>query len=76
MEHQTVTSCLALVGLCVGITGYAKGTANAVERILSLVGGMLLIAADASADVAGTILLAAGLGLHWMRLGKTAARAG
>lgn len=73
--ETTITSCLALVGLCVGITGYAREHANAVERTLSLLGGMLLIAADARADIAGLVLLAIGLGLHWARTRKTAAAA-
>jgi TRAP transporter 4TM/12TM fusion protein len=71
--ETTITSCLALVGLCVGITGYAKGRANGVERSLCLIGGILLIAADAWADIGGAVFLAAGLGLHWMRLGRVVA---
>jgi TRAP transporter 4TM/12TM fusion protein len=73
--ETTITSCLALVGLCVGITGYARQHATAIERVLSLLGGMLLIAADARADLAGFVLLSIGLGLHWVRTRKTAAAA-
>jgi len=69
--ETTITSCLALVGLCVGITGYARQHATAVERVLSLLGGILLIAADARADLAGLVLLSLGLGLHWVRTRKT-----
>jgi TRAP transporter 4TM/12TM fusion protein len=71
IAETTLTSCLALVGLCVGITGYARQHATALERLLSLVGGMLLIAADARADAAGLVLLGAGLGMHWMRTRKS-----
>jgi TRAP-type uncharacterized transport system fused permease subunit len=71
IAETTLTSCLALVGLCVGITGYARQHATALERVLSLVGGMLLIAADARADAAGLVLLGAGLGMHWMRTRKS-----
>jgi TRAP transporter 4TM/12TM fusion protein len=73
IAETTLTSCLALVGLCTGITGYARAHANAIERVLCLVGGILLIAADTTADIAGAVLLAVGLGLHWMRTRQVAA---
>jgi TRAP transporter 4TM/12TM fusion protein len=65
--ETTLTSCLALVGLCMGITGYARALATPLERGLALVAGVLLIAADATADIAGAVLLAVALGLHWVR---------
>jgi TRAP-type uncharacterized transport system fused permease subunit len=73
VAETTLTSCLALVGLCVGITGYARALATPLERVLSLVAGMLLIAADATADIAGAVLLAVALGLHWVRTRRAAA---
>jgi TRAP transporter 4TM/12TM fusion protein len=66
------TSCLALVGLCVGATGYALGHANWPERILCAAGGCLLLAADVTTDLAGAALLAAGLAIHWIRVKKLA----
>jgi len=63
----TGTSCLALVGLCVGLTGYARAHANLPERVLCTLGGALLLAAHIYADMAGAVLLAAGLALHWLR---------
>ena len=63
----TGTSCMALAGLCVGLTGYARGAANRAERVLCTLGGALLLAADVYADMAGALLLAAGLALHWLR---------
>jgi TRAP transporter 4TM/12TM fusion protein len=68
-----LTSCLALVGLCVGATGYALDHAKPVERTLCAVGGCLMLAADPTYDVAGAALLAAGLALHWFRVKKLAA---
>lgn len=62
------TSCLALVGLCVGATGYALAHATWPERALCAVGGCLLLAADATTDLAGGALLAAGLAVHWFRV--------
>lgn len=64
----TGTSCLALVGLCVGLTGYARGLASIPERVLCGAGGALLLAIGTVTDLAGALLLAAGLGLHWWRL--------
>lgn len=63
----TTTACLALVGLCVMFTGYALAHANWPERLLCFVGGCLLLAANVWADLAGLIVLAIGLGLHWFR---------
>ncbi len=70
------TSCLALLGLCVATTGYALTTATWGERILCLVGGCLLLAADRTTDIAGTLFLAAGLGIHWLRVKRLAAPVG
>jgi TRAP-type uncharacterized transport system fused permease subunit len=71
----TGTSCLALVGLCVALTGYARTLATWPERLLCLAGGGLLLAADVYADLAGLAILSAGLGLHWIRTRRTAASA-
>jgi TRAP transporter 4TM/12TM fusion protein len=67
----TATSCLALVGLAMGATGYALRHANAIERILATLGGALLLAADAWADLAGIALLGAALLLHWLRVRRS-----
>jgi TRAP transporter 4TM/12TM fusion protein len=66
----TVTACLALVGFCVTFTGYALARANIGERIICLVGGCLLLAPNAYADVAGLVFLGAGLAWHWLRVRK------
>jgi TRAP transporter 4TM/12TM fusion protein len=66
----TLTSCLALVGLCIGATGYALGHANVVERVLCTIGGGLLLAASLTTDAIGAVVLALGLALHWMRMRK------
>jgi TRAP transporter 4TM/12TM fusion protein len=64
----TLTSCLALVGLCVGLTGFALQHVNVVERLLCAVGGILLFAASPLYDLIGFGLLAGGLVLHWLRV--------
>jgi TRAP-type uncharacterized transport system fused permease subunit len=63
-----VTSCLALVGLCIGATGYALRHTNAVERVLAAVGGVLLLAADPWLGAAGFAALAAALAIHALRV--------
>jgi TRAP transporter 4TM/12TM fusion protein len=69
-------SALALVGLCVGLTGYALAPTTLLERALCGAAGVLLMVIGAASDVAGAVLLAAGLGLHWRRLrsGRAPAR--
>lgn len=67
----TATSCLALVGLAMGATGYALRHASALERVLATIGGALLLAADAWADLGGTAFLGVALLLHWLRVRPT-----
>ncbi len=66
----TLTACLALVGFCVAFAGYALGQANAAERIICLAGGVLLLVPRPWATAGGLLLLAAGLTLHWRRIGR------
>jgi TRAP-type uncharacterized transport system fused permease subunit len=68
----TGTSCFALIGLCVGLTGYARDAATPLERVICTIGGGLLLAADLYADMAGAAVLAVGLTLHWLRTNATA----
>jgi TRAP transporter 4TM/12TM fusion protein len=63
-----VTSCFALVGLCVAATGYALRHANVVERVLAGIGGGLLLAADPWMDAAGFAVLAVALLIHGLRV--------
>jgi len=62
------TSCLALVGLCVGVTGYALRHANLIERAAAAGGGCLLLMSDPVYDLAGAALLAGALLAHWLRV--------
>ncbi len=70
-----VTSSYAMVGLVVAATGYALKPATVVERVLALVGGCLLLAADIKFDVAGCAILTAALAMHWFRVRAQTARA-
>jgi TRAP transporter 4TM/12TM fusion protein len=64
----TFTGCVALVGFCVGFTGWGIRHANVVERVLCGVGGLMLLMSDWRYDVAGFGLLAVGLAIHWFRV--------
>ncbi len=70
----TLTSCLAIIGLVVAATGYARALANPLERLLCLVGGGFLLAADWWFDITGLIIMGAGLALHWIRTRDAAAK--
>jgi TRAP transporter 4TM/12TM fusion protein len=69
----TLTSSLALVGLCIATTGYALAQATRLERLLASIGGILLLTADVRYDVAGFALLAGALAVHWLRVKRSAA---
>jgi TRAP-type uncharacterized transport system fused permease subunit len=69
----TLTACFSLLGFCVMFTGYAIAHANWAERILCLAAGCLLIGSSLWADTAGFAALAAGLGLHWVRVKRSPA---
>ncbi len=62
------TSCLALLGICIGATGYALREANGAERILAAAGGVLLLTVDPLLDLVGAALLAAAIVAHWLRV--------
>ncbi|MEN3973709.1 TRAP transporter fused permease subunit [Emcibacter sp. SYSU 3D8] len=61
-------SALALLGLAVGITGYAAAPARLIERVLCGLGGILLLTAGFYSDLFGALLLISGLAFHWLRV--------
>lgn len=62
-----VKSGVALLGLAVGLTGYALARANAVERVVCAAGGLMLLASGLYSDLFGLLLLGGGLVIHWLR---------
>ncbi|MGE0668596.1 MAG: TRAP transporter permease [Sphingomonadales bacterium] len=65
-------SCVALAGLCIGLTGHARAHATVLERVLCAAGGALTLAPGLYSDLAGVALLVAGLTIHWLRTGRNA----
>ncbi|MBX7212581.1 MAG: TRAP transporter fused permease subunit [Thermoflexales bacterium] len=68
-----VTSCLAVAALAVGFGGWMIKAANTLERVLAVLGGMALLAADVRLDAAGLTLLAIAVVLHLLRVRRTPA---
>ncbi len=62
-----VTGCIAIAALAVTCGGYLLREANAVERVLACVGGLLLLYADIRTDIAGLVVLAAVVTMHVLR---------
>jgi TRAP-type uncharacterized transport system fused permease subunit len=63
----TVTSCIAVLGLAVAMSGYFRRPANVIERVLMGAGGLLLMYANTQSDLAGLGLLAVGGVMHLVR---------
>jgi TRAP-type uncharacterized transport system fused permease subunit len=54
-------------------TGHAIRSTNTAERLMAILGGCLLLAADVKFDLVGAGLLTAALVMHWLRVrGQTA----
>ncbi len=64
----TVTAVAATFALVCGIGGWVSGRASAPERAALMIAGLLLFPADWRGDVAGLVLLAAALAVHWLRI--------
>ncbi len=64
----TTTGCIALIGFCVAFTGWGIRHANAIERVLAGIGGMMLLLSDWRYDAIGFALLSSALLLHWFRV--------
>ena len=63
-----------IIGITVGIGGYALGPVGTPSRILAGIGGGLLLTFDPAMEMVGLLLLGASLALHWFAPTQTAAR--
>jgi TRAP transporter 4TM/12TM fusion protein len=63
-----VTACIAVGGLAIGFGGWIFRQANLLERLICGAGGLCLLYASLWLDVAGLVLLAVGIGIHWLRV--------
>jgi TRAP-type uncharacterized transport system fused permease subunit len=62
-----VTSCIAVVGMAIGLGGWILRNANIIERVLAGVGGLLLLYASTTTDLIGLGLLVVSIVLHVIR---------
>lgn len=67
-----LTAALGVAALAFGAGGWLKQSANAIERVLAIAAGLLLIYPSPSADAAGIVVLAAAVALHFWRVRKVA----
>jgi TRAP-type uncharacterized transport system fused permease subunit len=63
----TLSSCVAVLGLAVAMSGYFLKPANWLERALMGLGGLLLMYANTQSDIAGLALLVVGAVIHILR---------
>ena len=64
---STATAALGVTALSAGLGGWIRTRANAVERILAVIGGLLLFYAGPRTDLAGLALFGAAVGVHLAR---------
>lgn len=66
-----ITACIAVGGLAIAFGGWIFRQANLLERLICGAGGLCLLYASVWFDVAGLVLLAVGIGVHWLRVQST-----
>jgi TRAP transporter 4TM/12TM fusion protein len=64
---STGTAALGVTALSAGLGGWMRTRANAVERTLAVVGGLLLFYAGPRTDIAGLVLFGAAIAVHVVR---------
>jgi TRAP transporter 4TM/12TM fusion protein len=64
---STGTAALGVTALSAGLGGWMRTRANALERTLAVIGGLLLFYAGPRTDLAGLALFGAGLAIHLRR---------
>jgi TRAP transporter 4TM/12TM fusion protein len=63
----SITAAAGIAAMAFGMGGWIRKRANGLERILMVVGGLMLVYARAEADIAGGVVVAAGMGMHLWR---------
>jgi TRAP transporter 4TM/12TM fusion protein len=74
--RAVVTGSIGVVALAAAMEAYFLRPANWFERLLFLTAAFMLIDPGLSTDVIGLGILAAGLGIQWLRNGREARAAG
>ena len=62
-----ITAVIGMIGVAAGLSGYLMGNMNVVERIVTILGGVLLIIPGVWTDVAGIALVAVAVAWQLMR---------
>ena len=70
----SVTAILGMVGIAAGLSGYLMGNMNLIERVLAVVGGLLLIIPGTATDIAGIVSVAIVIAIQFISK-KRAAKA-
>ena len=70
-----ITSLIGMFGLSMALEGYFHGTMNPVLRVVSAVGGLMLIYPGLLTDAVGIVLVGAVIAAQFLREKKTAAAA-
>ena len=70
----SITAILGMVGIAAGLSGYLMADMNIIERVLAVVGGLLLIIPGTVTDIAGVVIVAIVVALQFISK-KRAAKA-
>ena len=62
-----ITAVIGMIGVAAGLSGYLVGNMNVVERIVTILGGVLLIIPGVWTDVAGIALVAVAVAWQLMQ---------
>jgi TRAP-type uncharacterized transport system fused permease subunit len=65
---STLTACLAIVALVAGVGGWILRPATLHERLVLVAASGFLLYTGTFQDLIGLVLLAVGVGLHWLRV--------
>ena len=61
------TAAIGIIGLAAGAQNWLRRETLAHERIMLVIGGLLLTYPDVSTDAAGIVIMLFASGLHWLR---------
>ena len=62
----SITAILGMVGIAAGLSGYLMADMNIIERVLAVVGGLLLIIPGTVTDIAGVVIVAIVVALQFI----------
>jgi len=69
--RTVATAVVGILALAMGLGGWLRQVATALERALAVIGGLLLFYATTGTDIAGGVLFAAAIALHIARTSES-----